>query len=324
MRGELTRRRLLAAGLGLLTLPAGVAWGATGEAVARDAIAVAADAQGLPRVAALGWATAQSLLAIGAEPLLMPEIERYRHLVIEPPVPDSVREAGLRSEPSLELLAQLRPDLIVIDPSLGGARARLERIAPVVVFDVRATETQSAYEQARLALRGIAGRLGRSGACEAYLARVDAMITAAERTLAGYRGGPLYVVGELVRNSMLIFGGRCIYQDLLDRFGLVNAWTGPTSPWGHATVGLEKMAEVPEARLLLLSDQAMDLKAMIESRPLARRLPFVRAERITVLDNMLFYGGVPTAERFTRLLAERLPLDGAGAAAAGKQEDGHD
>ena len=73
---------------------------------------------------------------------------------------------------------------------------------------------------------------------------------------------------------------------------------------------LEDLASVPDARLLLLSDQAMDLKAMIKARPLARRLPFVSADRITVLDNMLFYGGVPTAERFTRLLAERLPLEG--------------
>ncbi len=320
MREEISRRNLLAC-LGLMTIPPAL----TTSKVAVGTAHAATSSEGVngPRVAALGWATAQSLLAIGAEPLLMPEIERYSRLVVEPPVPESVREAGLRSEPSLELLAQLQPDLIVIDPSLGGARARLERIAPVEVFDIRATETHSAYERSGLAIREIALRLGMEEACESYLARVEDTISAAVPGFAQYRGGPVYVVGELVRNAMLVFGGRCIYQDLLDRFGLQNAWTGPTSAWGHATVPLEVMAEVPEARLLLLSRQAADLKAMIEARPLTRRLPFVRDGRITVLDNMLFYGGVPTADRFTRLLVERLPLDKSGSGAATGEETGH-
>ena len=43
-----------------------------------------------PRVAALGWACAQTILALGMVPLVVPEIERYGRLVVEPAVQDVV------------------------------------------------------------------------------------------------------------------------------------------------------------------------------------------------------------------------------------------
>ena len=57
-----------------------------------------------PRIAALGWACAQTILALGVVPLVIPEIERYGRLVVEPAIPPGVQEIGLRSEPNLELL----------------------------------------------------------------------------------------------------------------------------------------------------------------------------------------------------------------------------
>ena len=96
----------------------------------------AATSQPGPRVAALGWACAQTLLALGVVPLVVPEIERYGRLVVEPAVPSSVQEIGLRSEPNLELLQSFAPDIIIIDPSITAAIPRLKLIAPVEIFTI--------------------------------------------------------------------------------------------------------------------------------------------------------------------------------------------
>ena len=44
-----------------------------------------------PRIAALGWACAQTILALGVVPLVIPEIERYGRLVVEPAIPPGVQ-----------------------------------------------------------------------------------------------------------------------------------------------------------------------------------------------------------------------------------------
>jgi ferric hydroxamate transport system substrate-binding protein len=262
-----------------------------------------------PRIAALGWASAQTLLALGLVPLAVPEIERYGRLVVEPAIPAQVSEIGLRSEPNLELLRQLAPDLIVIDPSLASARARLEQIAPVDIFTTLAPGRRP-LATAQEATRRLAARLGLDATCESYLARFETALAGYRTQAAGYHGGPLYLIHELFRNRALVFGSTSLYQDVLDRFGLRNAWTEPSSLYGHTVIGLEELAGVPDARLVLVNSRAADVERLLRTHPFLGTLPAIRASRLTVLSDVLFYGGVPAAERFARLLAERLPKDG--------------
>lgn len=268
----------------------------------------AAASPAVPRIAALGWACAQTVLALGVVPLVIPEIERYGRLVVEPEIPSSVREIGLRTEPNLELLQDLAPDLIIIDPSLTAATPRLKMVAPVEVFTIFKPGGRP-LETARRSTETLARRLGIEAQCAAYLARFDAAMAAAAERLRGDGGTPLYLVSEIARNRALVFGPNSLYQDVLDRFGLKNAWTGHSGPWGHTSVGLEVLAAVPDARLILMTSRVADIQALLEASPVLRTLPFLRSGRLTVLGNQFFYGGIPAAERFARLLAERLPRD---------------
>lgn len=295
----LSRRGLLAASLGL----GGALLDGSPMAIARPA-----PSQAVPRVAALGWACAQTLLALGVVPLAIPEIERYGKLVVEPEIPPAVREVGLRSEPNLELLQSLAPDLIIIDPSLAAAIPRLKLIAPVEVFTIFKPGGHP-LQTARNSTIELARRLGVQAACDAYLARFDAVMDESRERLRASGSRPLYLVSEIARNRALVFGPNSLYQDVLDQFSLKNAWTGQSGPWGHTSVGLELLAAVPDARLLLLSSRVADVKALLTASPVLRTLPFLRSGRLTVLGNQFFYGGVPAAQRFARLLAERLPQD---------------
>lgn len=258
-----------------------------------------------PRVAGLGWASAQTLLALGVVPVAVPEIARYGRLVVEPAIPDGVQEAGLRPEPNLELLQELGPDLIVIDSELEPARRQLERIAPVETFLIF-TPAGRPGERALAATRSLAARLGMVAEGKAYLAAAEAEMAQAQAAVALYRGGPVYVISEVFANRALVFGQRSLYQGVLDRFGLTNAWTGGTTLWGHSTVPLDALS-APDARLLFLGSQLRHVEAVLAARPMWRMLPFFRSGRVTALSEILFYGGIPSMTRFARLLAEKLP-----------------
>ena len=85
------------------------------------------------RVVALEWLPAELLLALGVTPYGVADIPNYNLWVNEPALPDSVIDVGLRTEPNLELLTQMKPSFIVWSAGYGPSPEKLARIAPVAV-----------------------------------------------------------------------------------------------------------------------------------------------------------------------------------------------
>nr|WP_246526863.1 ABC transporter substrate-binding protein [Plastoroseomonas hellenica] len=258
------------------------------------------------RIAAVGWPAAQALLALGVPPLGVTEIRRYEQLVIEPALPSSTLELGLRFEPNLEQLQALAPDLILADASAGGILPRLRQIAPVSLYAWRGPQGV-ALPQARTGLRMLAGAIGRDAAGEACLAELDATLARARDQLRPISGRHVFLVAEVLQQRMLMLGGGSLFQSVLDAIGLRNAWTGPTSAFGHALVSLDELAAAPDARLILTGRQGRDWQDLAGD-PILRHLPFVREGRVTVLPATLFYGGVPSATRLAQLLMQHLDI----------------
>jgi iron complex transport system substrate-binding protein len=65
------------------------------------------------RFAVIDWAMLETALAIGAVPAAASELRQYRQMQLEPAVPESVADLGLRGAPNLELLRMIEPDLSV-------------------------------------------------------------------------------------------------------------------------------------------------------------------------------------------------------------------
>ena len=266
-------------------------------------------------ICALDWTSAQALLSLGIVPHGLPEIDRYRRSVIEPAVPESVPDIGARAEPNLELLDRLAPARFVTDSMLSAVHGRLERIAPLTLyqsFDTGLGEGQGEGRNGQLAfaiasLRRLAGELGVPEAAELAVARLDRALDEARARLTGVALRPLYVLSVLDGRRVLIHGRNSLYQDLLDRLGIANAWTGPSGPYGHATVTMDRLTGRPEAGLVNIGSEGKRALEALAALPLFAGLPFLREGRVTILPPILFYGGVPTAERFVRLLGERLP-----------------
>lgn len=74
------------------------------------------------RIVALEWLPAELLLALGVTPYGVADIPNYNLWVNEPALPSSVIDVGLRTEPNLELLTQMKPSFIVWSADMGRRR----------------------------------------------------------------------------------------------------------------------------------------------------------------------------------------------------------
>lgn len=260
------------------------------------------------RVAALNWSAALNLAAIGLPPVCAPELELYAQFVVEPALPPTTLETGLRPEPNFERLLAIRPDLIVIDGELETVRPRLERIARTVAFDFFTPGSPDHLASGATALRALGAEVGRQGPCEAWLDESERTFVEAKAKLRSYDGRPLLIVSIVDARRALVFGANSLFQPVLERLGLRNAWDQPTSPYGHAVVTLDRLGVAPEARFVSIGNERIATEAALKAHPVAGAIPAIREGRVTTLPAILFYGGQPAAVRFAKLMGERLSL----------------
>jgi iron complex transport system substrate-binding protein len=262
-----------------------------------------------PRVVVLDWGLTSTVLSLGVRPVGIAEIDLYRRWADDYPVPHDTQDVGLRTEPNLEVVAALEPDLIITTPFSESVRPFLERIAPTRSFATYTPEGRPLNRSAEV-LREIAREMGVDAQAETVLARIEASFAAAKRNLGGQRIEPLLLAGFMDGRHVRIYGTDSLFGNVLNRLGVANAWDRPTNFWGFALVGIHELAAYPEARLLAIDPVPADSPMNKAGSGLWQVLPFVRAGRVGSLPACWAFGDVSAAERFAGILIQALLSQG--------------
>jgi ferric hydroxamate transport system substrate-binding protein len=114
---------------------------------------------------------------------------------------------------------------------------------------------------------------------------------------------PAFVISLGDSRHFRAFGADSMFGDVLERLGIVNAWTDDTSYSAAAPVGLEALARVPDASIVVVSPLPPEVRRTLPANELWNALPAVREGRVAVLDSINHFGGLPSARRFARLFA---------------------
>ncbi|MER8411001.1 iron-siderophore ABC transporter substrate-binding protein [Mesorhizobium sp. M1342] len=256
------------------------------------------------RVAAIDWGMLETLLALGIEPVAATELIQFRKIAVEPAVPQSATDLGLRGAPNYELLRIVAPDLIVISNFYEYQRPMLERIAPVFAQTVYEAGVPP-YALAEAATLALGEKLGRQAEAKRYVDETAVEITQLGATLPP-SPARVFVISLGDSRHFRAFGRDSMFGDVLTRLGLVNAWTNETSYSAAAPVGLEALARVPEASILIVSPLPADVGRSLPTNALWNALPAVRQGRVAVLDPVNHFGCLPSARRFARLATAAL------------------
>ncbi|QXC31372.1 ABC transporter substrate-binding protein [Aeromonas sp. FDAARGOS 1409] len=258
----------------------------------------------VPRIATVDWTVAETLLALGVAPLAMGDVESYRAWVGEPTLPAEVVDIGLRMQPNRELLAELKPDLILISPLMESLETTLSRIAPVqsiALYEPDADLWQRLHE----ATLTIAALVNKTAEAERQIAALD-------RELARMKGQlptdlpPLLVVQFIDERHVRVFGRHSLFKAVMQRLGLRNAWQGETNAWGFSVVSLEQFLALPETRLVVVDPVPVGVSERLQEPGLWQHLPLVKQGKVLHLPAVWSFGGLLAARRFADLLSGAL------------------
>ncbi|WP_184231731.1 ABC transporter substrate-binding protein [Bosea sp. WAO] len=276
--------------------------------------AVAQPASRPPRVAAIDWAAAESLLALGIEPVAVANTGLYRQWSTEPQLPSAVADLGMPEEPNLERLLALRPDLILISGWQVALRQTLARIAPVQVFSVFESN-RTPLNNALAAMRTLAREFGAEEVAAAFESRLAHGFEQSRKRLQVTRR-PTVLLAVLLTDGMriTIYGKGSLLGDVLDRLGLENAWMGAMPVFGRITIGIERLLELPDFWLLYMDQGHRTQVALqrLQANSIWRALPAVAAARVRPIAAVWPFAGAPTGLRFAGIVTDAMSGGGAG------------
>ena len=255
------------------------------------------------KLAVIDWGLLETALAIGAVPAAATELIQYRKITAEPRVPDSVADLGLRGSPNYELLRSVEPDLILISGFYEYQRPVLERIAPVLSLAVYEAGTPP-FALARSSTRLLGERIGRLSEAERYIRQTEEDLEQRSAELKPLSSRPAFVISLGDSRHFRAFGNDSMFGDVLGRLGIENAWTDDTNYSAAAPVGLEALARVPDASIMVIGPLPPEVHRALPDNALWQALPAVREGRVAYLDPINHFGGLASARRFARLLAE--------------------
>lgn len=264
------------------------------------------------RVVCLDWTIAETALSLGLPLAGLADRRAYADWVGEPAVPASTRDVGLRVQPSREVLAQIRPDLILSSSLLASVTPLVAAIAPVRLLDFYGAadpDRTPPWTRFSARTRDVARLLLQPQAATRWLQTANAWMDQAARhpAVVRQRQQPVLVLQCVDARSVRVYGDSSVFGAALARLGLPNAWQAPVSMWGSDTVTLERLlGVVPDTRALVIPPLPRDLSRQLTANPLWQNLPFVRRRQVATLPRVWSFGALPSALRFAGLLIQAL------------------
>lgn len=262
----------------------------------------------VPRIATVDWTIAETLLALGVTPLAVGDVGSYRAWVGEPLLPAAVVDIGQRAQPNRELLAELKPDRILISPLAAPLAPTLSRIAPVQSIALYEPDTDL-WQRLHEATLTIAALVNKTAEAEQLLSTLDQDL-AQMRAVLPADLPPLLVVQFIDERHVRVFGRHSLFEAVMQRLGLRNGWQGETNAWGFAVASLEQLMALPQARLVVVDPIPVGVSERLQEPGLWQLLPQVRAAAVLHLPAVWSFGGVLAARRFAVQLSTALQRDG--------------
>lgn len=230
------------------------------------------------RVVALEYSFVDALAQVGVSPVGVADDNKIDRIL--PQVREKIaawQSVGTRSQPSLEVIASLKPDLIIADPSRHTAVfEELKKIAPTVMFDSRHESYQENLETAQK----IGDLVGKSAEMKAKINEHNDYIANIAKNL-GVQGKKASF-GTSREDKFNIQNDNGYVGSFLTTLGF--APTKLNSDQAFVEINLEQLVMEKPEYLFIAHYRDESIARKWEAEPLWKALPAVKANHVYSVD----------------------------------------
>ncbi|MEX0332992.1 iron-siderophore ABC transporter substrate-binding protein [Vibrio tubiashii] len=259
------------------------------------------------KVVALDWVLTETVLSLGVDLEGVADTNGYQQWVVEPSLDSDVIDVGSRREPNLELLTDIKPDVILISKHMAAAYEQLNKIAPVLVYSVYSEEKQP-LASAKSITTSLGKLFDKEQRAKQVIEQTDQRLANnGEKVVsAGKSDKPLLFARFINDKTLRIHSQGSLAQDTISAMGLKNDWQEQTNLWGFTTTGTEKLAEHQKANVMIFGPLKQEERQKLTKSPLWQAMEFTRTDSVYELPAIWTFGGLIAAQRFSDHITEQL------------------
>ena len=230
------------------------------------------------RVVALEYSFVDALAQVGVSPVGVADDNKVDRIL--PQVREKIaawQSVGTRSQPSLEVIASLKPDLIIADPSRHTAVfEELKKIAPTVMFDSR----HESYQENLETVQKIGDLVGKSSEMKAKINEHNDYIANIAKNL-GVQGKKASF-GTSREDKFNIQNDNGYVGSFLTTLGF--APTKLNSDQAFVEINLEQLVMEKPEYLFIAHYRDESIARKWEAEPLWKAIPAVKANHVYSVD----------------------------------------
>lgn len=259
------------------------------------------------KVVALDWALTEAVLSLGVELEGIADAKGYQQWVVKPELNSNVTDVGSRREPNLELLTELKPDVILISEHMAAAYHQLNKIAPVLVYSIYSKKKQPLESATNITL-SLGKLFDKEQRAQQVIAETNKRLNENGEKVraAGNSDKPLIFARFINDKTLRIHSQGSLAQATIRTMGLKNDWQEQTNLWGFSTTGTERLAEHQKANIMIFGPLQEEERKQLTQSPLWQAMEFTRTDSVYELPSIWTFGGLIAAQRFSDHITELL------------------
>lgn len=265
------------------------------------------------KVVTLEWSVAEYAVALGVNPVGVADPKGYAEWDTAVPLQNDPKDVGIRTEPSVDAIAALEPDLILADMSSipDTQMATIEKIAPVAVFN--SATTDGLIDLLKENQKKVGTLTGKEAEAEKLAEDYDATVEECKRKVAdaNKEGIPVVYTFPTKTANTIDFrmhgpgsGPGVVAKDV----GLSHAWSDSGDKgYGISNSDVEGLTSLSEdAHVFYYAEKGgEDPIAALNSNGIWKGLGFVKNKRVhKISESVWLYGGTKSLEQMAQVYVD--------------------
>lgn len=265
------------------------------------------------KVVTLEWSVTEYAVALGVNPVGVADPKGYAEWDTAVPLQNDPKDVGIRTEPSVDAIAALEPDLILADMSSipDTQMATIEKIAPVAVFN--SATTDGLIDLLKENQKKVGTLTGKEAEAEKLAEDYDATVEECKRKVAdaNKEGIPVVYTFPTKTANTIDFrmhgpgsGPGVVAKDV----GLSHAWSDSGDKgYGISNSDVEGLTSLSEdAHVFYYAEKGgEDPIATLNSNGIWKGLGFVKNKRVhKISESVWLYGGTKSLEQMAQVYVD--------------------
>lgn len=267
------------------------------------------------KIVTLEWSETETVLSLGLDLVGTADPQQFAVWDAAEPLPEGVKDVGLRSEVSAETIAALEPDLVILEAVDDPATVKqLEKVVPVLVTQ-GSDAADGDLDRLRDDVNLIAQATGTQKQAKQLLSDMDTSLQEARGKVqdAGAEGKPFVMMDGSKEGSVVnvrMFAQGSLASEVGEEIGLKNVWAKKgDEDWGLHTTDVEALTAVKDEDVHAFYSASNEdaFGAGMKGNRVWEGLPFVKKGNTTRFEKGTWpFGGPKSVESMANQMSGAL------------------